>query len=98
MYMLDYLHPTWQAVVIVAHAVVQLGIAVRVVMRRRPTGETLAWIMVVFALPFVGFVLYLMLGELRLGRRRERRFVEMNKPIRRWLAGIPERSQADRMN
>jgi cardiolipin synthase len=91
----DFLHPGWQTVVIAIHAVIQLGIAVRVVMRRRPTGETLAWIMVVFALPFIGFIFYLLLGELRLGRRRERRFVELTKPVQRWLAGIPERSQVD---
>src|SRR5262249_3838622 len=95
---LDFLHPGWQAVVIGVHALVEVGIAIRVVMRRRPTGETLAWIMVVFTLPFIGFLLYLMLGELRLGRRRERRIIELNKPILRWLAAIPERSQADRLN
>lgn len=87
---------TWYTITIVLlHTALQLGIAVRVVMRRRPTGETLAWIMIVFALPLIGVLSYLLLGELRLGRRRARRFVELTQPIKHWLAGIPERSQAD---
>jgi cardiolipin synthase len=97
----DALHPGWQWLTVAGvlmHLAIQLGISIRVVMRRRPTGETLAWIMVVVMIPLVGFILYLLFGELRLGRRRERRFVELTKPLQRWLAGIPERSQADRTN
>jgi cardiolipin synthase len=94
----DPLHPHWQWLTVAGvllHIAIQVVIGVRVVMRRRPTGETLAWIMVVITLPFIGFLLYLLVGELRLGRRRERRFIELTQPIKRWLAGIPERSQAD---
>ena len=32
----------------------QVVIGIRVIMQRRPTGETLAWIMVVFSMPFLG--------------------------------------------
>ena len=94
----DALHPGWQwltVIGVVVHLAVQLAISVRVVMRKRPTGETLAWIMIVFVFWIVGPLLYLFIGELRLGRRRERRFIELTQPIKRWLATIPERAEAD---
>lgn len=86
----------WITVFIVGtHLLVQIAIAIRVVMLRRSPGETMAWILVVFALPFLGPALYLVFGELRLGGRRERRFVELTQPMKNWLASIPERSQVD---
>jgi cardiolipin synthase A/B len=94
----DLSHPGWQWLTIFGvalHAAIQLGIAVRVVMRKRPTGETLAWIMIVLVVPLLGFITYLALGELRLGRRRGRRFIELTQPIKRWLATIPDRAEAD---
>jgi cardiolipin synthase len=94
----DALHPTWQwlaALGVLIHVVAQAVITIRVVMRRRPTGETLAWIMIVLVFWVIGPLMYLFIGELRLGRRRERRFIELTQPIKRWLATIPERAEAD---
>jgi cardiolipin synthase len=73
----------------------QVLIGLRVIMQRRPTGETLAWIMVVFSVPFLGTLLYLMLGELRLGRRRAGRYSELTKPLMSWLHDIRQRSLVD---
>jgi cardiolipin synthase len=73
----------------------QVAIGLRVIMQRRPTGETLAWFMVVFSMPFLGPLLYLMLGELRLGRRRAGRFTELTKPLMSWLHDIRQRSLVD---
>jgi len=68
-----------------AHLALQFALAFRVIMRRRGVGESLSWILVVFVFPVVGPVSYLLLGELRLGHRRMRRFVELFPPIRKWL-------------
>jgi cardiolipin synthase A/B len=73
----------------------QVAIGIRVIMQRRPTGETLAWIMVVFSMPILGPLLYLILGELRLGRRRAGRFTELAKPLMSWLRDIRQRSLVD---
>lgn len=80
---------------VLVHFAIQLLITARVVMQRRAPSETMAWIVVVFALPVGGPLLYLVLGELRLGRKRARRFTELSKPIKEWLASIPQRSQVD---
>ena len=88
--------PLWGTVLVIAvNFTVQLAFATRVVMQRRSPSETMAWIVLVMAFPVVGILLYLILGELRLGRRRARRYVELMQPVRRWLAGIPERSHVD---
>jgi cardiolipin synthase len=81
----------WGWVGVAIHFAIQVIISFRVVMQKRPPGETLAWIMVVFVFPIIGPALYLTFGELWLGRRRERRFVELYPPIRQWLTTLPQR-------
>jgi len=77
------------------HLVLQIVLSFRVVMQRRLTGETLAWIMVIWVFIVLGPLFYLLFGELRLGKRRARRFNELYPPIRKWLTEIPQRSQVD---
>ncbi len=80
-------------VLILLHLAIQVGLCLRVVMRRLSVGESLSWILVVFGFPVVGPLAYLLMGELRLGHRRARRFVELFPPIREWLNELPERHQ-----
>jgi len=74
-----------------AHLVLQIALAFRVIMRRRGVGESLSWILVIFVFPVIGPLSYLMLGELRIGHRRVRRFVELFPPIRAWLEETAKR-------
>jgi cardiolipin synthase len=85
----------WISVAAAIHFAIQAVLAFRVVMQRRPSGESLAWILVIFALPILGPVLYLIFGELRLGRRRERRYLELLPPIKQWLNELPMRRLVD---
>jgi len=55
--------------IIVLHAMLIIGVTVRVVMMRLAVGTALAWIILIFFLPFAGAVIYLVLGEKRLGRK-----------------------------
>jgi cardiolipin synthase len=64
------LHPstiTW-----LLHVLIVIGIVLRVIMRRPATGVALAWLVLVAALPFVGAIAYLAIGERRIGRGRTR--------------------------
>ena len=45
----------------------------RVIMRRPPTGVALAWMVLVVVLPLGGALLYVLIGERRVGQRRARR-------------------------
>ena len=93
--LLEWLPRTTGSVIFFIDAVLKVAIGIRVIMQRRPTGETLAWIMVVFTIPVLGPLLYIMFGELRLGRRRAGRFTELTKPLMDWLHDIRQRSLVD---
>ena len=47
-----------------------LSVVLRVIMTRHPPGSAFAWIMLTVALPYVGFILYVLIGERPIGRWR----------------------------
>ncbi len=57
---------------LILHLLIVVGIAVRVIMRRPPTGVALAWMLLISMLPFAGAVIYFLIGERRIGVRRGR--------------------------
>ncbi|MBX3420246.1 MAG: cardiolipin synthase [Pirellulaceae bacterium] len=71
----------WSVVGVVAVFLSQVVVAVRVIMSRRAVGETLAWIMLVLGLPVVGWVMYLLVGELRLGSARAKRIQRLSTVV-----------------
>ncbi len=62
-------------VVFIGEFVLKLTLVAIIVLRGRSgkPGANLAWIVLVLALPFVGLIVYLLIGEVRLGGRREKR-------------------------
>ena len=69
------------------HILIQAGLIVRVLLRpHRDPASRVAWIVVILALPVVGIVAYLLLGETNIGRERAER-------KKRVLAGLPDITQ-----
>ena len=67
---------------------VHVAVIGRVILRpHREPASRIAWIVMIIALPVVGMVCYLLLGETNIGRRRVRRMREM-------LAGMPSVADA----
>lgn len=66
----------------------RIGVALRVVMRRLSLPATLAWLLLLLFLPFVGLPFYFMVGENRLGRARAARAAEVMSAIRHRAAAI----------
>jgi len=62
---------------------------IRIVQRRLPVGVSWAWISIILFLPVVGTLLYLNLGEYRLGRRRARRLHAADVAIRSLMGPAP---------
>ncbi len=62
------------------------AVTIRVITRRRPVSVTLAWLLVIYILPLLGAVFYLMFGELNLGRKRAARSEAMVEPYLENLA------------
>ena len=67
---------------------IHLAVIARVILRpHREPASRIAWIVMIIALPGVGMVSYLLLGETNIGRRRVRRMHEV-------LASLPDVSDA----
>ena len=64
------IHPS--TVTMLAHILMVIAITVRVIMKRAAAGVALAWLFLVVILPFGGAVIYLLIGERRIGGSRAR--------------------------
>lgn len=66
------------------HAIISVAVILRVLMRpHRAPASRVAWIVVILALPFLGVLAYLLLGETNIGRKRTER-------MKKVMAGIPD--------
>jgi len=82
------LEPILAVVVFVADLGLRLAVAVRIVMRRRPLGVTLSWLVVVLIVPFLGALVYLVIGESRLGAKRARLAAAYQPALERWVDAV----------
>ena len=73
----------------------RMGLCLRVVMRRLNVGTSLAWMTIIIVFPFAGGVLYLLLGEKHLGRRRAHRATLLHPAYRAWLEELCQRAHID---
>jgi len=76
--------------IFLADQLIRVGFSVRIVMRRLPVGVALAWLSVVLVFPFAGAVIYLLIGEARLGMRRRRRAAALRPTYRAWVKTLHE--------
>ena len=79
----------------IVHLLLVIVVVVRVVSRRLYPGTSLAWLLLVVTVPYIGLALYILIGERPLGRRRVRRMHQMSEPLARWLSGVPAGCRAD---
>lgn len=70
---------------IVVEALIRVALAGRVLMRRLPTAVTMSWLVLVLLLPIIGVAAYLLIGESRIGKRREHREQERHPAFREYL-------------
>lgn len=64
------------------------GVTLRILMKRRAVTSAMAWLLVIYILPLVGIIAYLLLGELHLGKRRAERAKAMWPSTRKWLQDL----------
>lgn len=70
--------------IFIAHWAVIIGLSVRVIMRRRPVGVSLAWLAVIFSVPLVGALTYLLIGENRVGEKYLKRAAKIHDLYTKW--------------
>lgn len=71
----------WLAVAAIAIDLVIRITALVVVPRNRRPGSAMAWLLAIFFIPYLGAILFLLIGSPRLGRRRRRKQQEINQFI-----------------
>src|SRR5262249_49470720 len=75
--------------------IIRVGLSLRVIKRRLPVGVSLAWLAIILIFPFVGAVIYLLVGEYRLGRHRARRAADYRQVQRAEVSGARVAHRAD---
>lgn len=80
--------------ILVAHWLIVVGLSLRVIGRRLPVGVSVAWLAVMFSLPFAGAGVYLLFGEKRLGRRRAAEIAAQGAAVRRWQQSLGQQHAA----
>lgn len=79
----------------IAHAMIVIVISLRVIMRRPAIGVALAWLFVVATIPFGGAVLYLFVGERRVGSRRALRIARLRESYRKLTQSVIDAKLTD---
>jgi cardiolipin synthase len=78
-----------------ADLALRIGLSFRVIMRKKAASVTLAWLVIILLLPFAGAIIYLLLGENRIGQKRAA-YVINNMPVfKKWVATLEERARVD---
>jgi len=77
------------------HVLIIIGVSFRVIKVRLPVATSLAWLMLVFFLPLVGAIAYLVLGEKRLGRQFALRTRAIKERYDNWLKNLPPEIRTD---
>lgn len=76
------------SVIAAGYACLLVALSLRILMRRRPIGVTLSWLLFIYILPGMGILLYLLFGERYLGKLRAKRATEQFKHYARWLQSL----------
>ena len=71
----------WLTVVALAVDFVIRVVAIIIVPRNRRPSSALGWLLAIFFIPYIGVILFLLIGSPRLGRKRRRRQREINQFI-----------------
>ncbi len=77
--MLDWHLATW--LTLLADFILRVAFAARIVFRRVPVPTALGWLVLILLVPGLGIPIYLLVGEVRLGTRRARMYLEVAKGL-----------------
>ncbi len=72
--------------------------SLRVILKRKPTGVSLAWLFLITALPLLGMLAYFVFGELHLGQKRQQRREKIAVIFEKWLSSEPAENRQIKAN
>ncbi len=79
-----------------AHWLIVIALSIRVIMRRRPVGVSLAWLAVIFSVPFAGAVFYFFIGENRIGEQYLDRAASIHDLYISWQTALQKRASREK--
>lgn len=62
--------------------VVVISVTLRLLVKKQAVSATLSWLMIIYLVPLIGIIAYLIFGEIKLGTRRAKAFQLLNLNIR----------------
>jgi cardiolipin synthase len=77
------------------HVLIIIAVSIRVIQVRLPVATSLTWLLLVFFLPLVGAIAYLVVGEKRLGRKFTARTRAIKGRYDSWLQDLPPEIRSD---
>ncbi len=77
--------------ILLADLAIRLVLSLRVIMRKREASTTLAWLVLILIIPFVGAITYLILGENRLGQKRAKHAASILPIFNNWVSSLEKR-------
>ncbi|MEZ6020978.1 MAG: phospholipase D-like domain-containing protein [Planctomycetota bacterium] len=78
------------AVLLALHWALAIALTLRLMFRKKPLGESLAWLFVIYALPLAGAAFYYAFGERRQGDRRVRRLETLSDRVEGFQQALSE--------
>ena len=89
--MLDHFLAILPTLAVILHWGIIFGLGLRIILKRRASGVSLAWLLLVTSVPFVGAFIYLLVGELWLPHRRIKRAVSGREALKDVVESIEDR-------
>jgi cardiolipin synthase len=86
--------PVLAGVLIAADLAIRIAALIIVPRDRKPTAA-MAWLLAIFLIPFIGILLFLLIGNVRLPRKRRDKQAELNRLIADRAEGIPPLGERD---
>ena len=93
--MIDHINWVHTSLLLFTDLAIRIGLSVRVIMRKRSASVSLAWLVVILLLPFVGSIIYILLGENRLGEHRALRAADSVTILEKWSTKLQHATKVD---
>jgi cardiolipin synthase A/B len=79
----------------IADITIRITLSTRAIFTKRPYGVTIAWLIIILLLPFVGAAIYLLFGENRISEKRALRARTSLQHYQEWLRSLSGRAPVD---
>ena len=67
-----------------------ISVTLRLLVKKQAVSATLSWLMIIYLVPLIGVIAYLIFGEVKLGARRAKAFQLLKPKYIKWLNLLSE--------